>query len=176
MKYVSRLQQTPPILMIGSTAKKLGKTSLICSALEGLKTEHRVSVIKITPLDVMEAPFTITLSTRCNPEGTTDTDRFIAAGAAQAYWIRSSHMQLDEALALVLRRIPSDHLCIIESSSAYELLEPNLFIMLRGNEDEIKRSAEYALSHADVILDRGQHAVDQLQITFDGTSYQYSGL
>lgn len=83
------------ILAIGSHSRKIGKTSIICAILRGTP-EIRWAALKISSNRRGVAQgFQHYQDTE--PGESCDTGRYLAAGAAAAYWLRAADTEMDRA-------------------------------------------------------------------------------
>jgi len=155
----------PAMLLIGSTERHLGKTGLVCALIRALSPPHPVTAVKVSsphqgpgarPLD---GPFRITEETR--PGRRKDTQRMLKAGAHQALWLEVVPADLEAGAAALLERIGTDTLTICESNSLRTVLEPGLFLVLRGKAAEpVKASAQRVLDLADSLVAAGDGRFD----------------
>jgi hypothetical protein len=85
--------------------------------------------------------------------GTTDTSRFLAAGAQRALWITVPHMAMEAALPEILRAIEGHENVIMESNSILRFFEPNVYLsVLDPLTRDFKASAREFLDRADALL------------------------
>jgi hypothetical protein len=87
------------IVAIGSHSRKVGKTSIICAMLRGTP-EIRWTAVKISSnRRGLSAGFESFKETASGE--TCDTGRYLAAGAAEAYWLRAADADMDRAASFV---------------------------------------------------------------------------
>jgi hypothetical protein len=87
------------ILAIGSHSRKIGKTSIVCAIMRGTP-EIRWTAVKISSnRRGLSAGFESFEETAAGE--TCDTGRYLAAGAAEAYWLRATDADMDRAAAFV---------------------------------------------------------------------------
>jgi hypothetical protein len=85
--------------------------------------------------------------------GSTDTGRFLAAGARRAFWLRAAPDSLSEALASLLGTIRGAEHVLLESGSALELIRPRVGIVVTNSRRRTtKWRARRALTHADAVV------------------------
>ena len=111
------------IVVVGSQSRKLGKTTAVCEILQATKDRAWIAV-KISPHAHGAGLADPILAEATAPDGT-DSGRYIAAGAARSYWIRSAPDRIEEAL----RRIPPGN-WIIESNSVLNVISPDAVVFL----------------------------------------------
>ena len=135
------------IVVVGGSGRKVGKTSLIESLIRALP-EARWLAIKVSghahgahqgKFERQETP---------GPE--TDTGRFLAAGAGEAWWLRAGEDRLAAAAPELQTLMAGFENVIIESNSIVEILRPDLYLFVAG--DEWKESAGRWLASADSVV------------------------
>jgi molybdopterin-guanine dinucleotide biosynthesis protein len=157
------------LVVVGGHSRNIGKTSMV----EGLIRQFRDrqwTAVKITQYghractnhDEMcgceAAPGeAFALSEEYEP-GTTDSARFLAAGASRSFWLRTPAGELLRASAAIQKLLAQSENVIVESNSVIELVRPDLFLMLMdpGCKD-FKASSLRFMDRVDafVIVDRG---------------------
>lgn len=162
------------MLMVGSLGRGLGKTELSCSLIKKFGPKCDIVGIKVTPVSdtesgcphgpgcgacsSLDADYDITEET--DSESDKDTCRILAAGAKRVFWLRALKAHLEAGISALVDTIANDAICVCESNSLRQVMEPGLFIMVRGDEDqEPKPSAVEVERHAD------------LNVYFDGTGF-----
>ncbi len=110
-------------IIVGGTGKKSGKTSLVCRILS-LSPERRWTAVKVSHHDPRGgAPFELIEETE--PGQSCDTRRYLAAGAARAFWLRGDFEQGLPALRALLDGCEN---WIVESTRAAARLEADLVL------------------------------------------------
>ena len=157
------------IIVVGGHSRNIGKTSVASGIITAL-AELGWTAIKITQYGHGmcsvngreckcaddEHAFSI-LEERSRVDNT-DSSRFLAAGAARAYWVRVKQGKLESALPQLLPIIQSDRFVMIESNSILHHLRPDFYIVvLRYDVKDWKKSARDLLGMADaaVLVDCG---------------------
>ena len=80
----------------------------------------------------------------------TDTSRFLQAGAADVYWVRTRVGELDTALPVLHQILNKREFIIIESNSILRFLEPNIYLpVLRFEVEDFKLSSKIYFNRAD---------------------------
>jgi hypothetical protein len=159
----------PKMIMIGSTARNSGKTTLALSILEKYKNKASIYAIKVTTIAVknggcihgddgcgvcsrMQSDFEIT--TEESTGGIKDTSMLLAGGAKRVYWLKTLKDHIDEGVAAVLAEIPEEALIICESNSLRKVVKPGIFIMVKNtDDDQIKKSARDVFDQADIVFE-----------------------
>ncbi len=86
-------------------------------------------------------------------EGTSDSARFLAAGARRSLWVRTKLGQLDRALPVLRPIFESEPFVIIESNSILRYIRPDLYIaVLRYDVSDFKPSAREFLERVDALV------------------------
>jgi hypothetical protein len=90
---------------------------------------------------------------------TTDSARFLQAGAVRSFWVRSRVGNLAAAMPRIRKEIAAAENCVIESNSILGFLKPDLYLsVLDAATADFKESARLFLDRADAILLRSDHA------------------
>jgi len=156
------------MLMIGSAGSNVGKTELACAILRRLAGRHKIVGLKVTAIkekngqcprggagcgvcSSLEGVFYITEEK--NSGAGKDTSRLLAAGAERVFWLRVLKSHLAEGLTALLDVIGPDAVSICESNSLRQVVEPGLFLMVKGtNAKSWKDSARKVKRYADRIV------------------------
>jgi hypothetical protein len=145
------------IVVIGGQAKDVGKTGVVCALIAALP-ELRWTAIKISsahggPGDGAPLDYVATIVEEFDPMTGSDSSRYLAAGAARAFWVRTAEGQLARALSGIHAVIAAAENVILESNSILGWLEPDLYaIVLDPRIADFKASALRYLDRADAIL------------------------
>jgi hypothetical protein len=153
------------IVVVGGHTRNIGKTSVVAGLIAALP-EMRWTAFKITqfghgmcsangePCDCETAEHTIAVSEeRAGGDSTTDSGRYLAAGALRSFWVRTRTGDLAEAMPRIRREIAQAENVIIESNSILRLLRPDLYLsVLDPDTADFKDSARYFLDRADAVL------------------------
>jgi len=156
------------MLMIGSAGRKTGKTGLACALIKKFSKDRDITGIKVTAIEErdgqcprggqgcgvcssLDGNFYITEETDRSSDK--DTARLLAAGASRVFWLRVMKTHLEEGLAALLDIIGPDAVSICESNSLRLVVEPGLFLMVQGSNQEVpKSSARAVMRYADRIV------------------------
>src|SRR4029077_13255658 len=89
--------------------------------------------------------------------GSTDSARFLAAGARRAFCLRTAVGQLGHAAAVIREIVESSENTIVESNSIMQFWKPDLYIVvLDFQTQDFKDSALRYLDRADCIVPVGE--------------------
>lgn len=139
------------ILAIGSHSRKIGKTSIVCAILRGTP-EIRWTAVKISSNRRGLAPG-FQGHEETEPGESCDTGRYLAAGAAEAYWLRAADPEMDRAAAFVRTLAGDGRDLIVESNRIVERIRPDLYALaLDYGVDDFKDSARRLFERADAYL------------------------
>lgn len=156
------------MLMIGSAGANLGKTELACAILRKFGRNGNIIGIKVTTIkdtngqcprggegcgvcSSLDGVFCITEETNRGSEK--DTSRLLICGAGRVFWLRVVREHLVEGVTALLDVIGPDAVCVCESNSLRELVEPGLFFMVTGRDVKTwKDSARQVRKYADRIV------------------------
>ena len=162
------------VIVVGGHSRNIGKTSAVASLIARLP--HRLwTAMKITqfghgfctangePCDCQTDEHTVAFSLE-RPEApgydsSTDTARFLKAGAVRSLWVRTRIGNLAPAMARIRKEIAASENVIIESNSIMGFLKPDLYLsVLDQGTADFKDSARLFLDRADAILLREESA------------------
>ena len=153
------------IVVIGGHTRNIGKTSVVTGLIAALPEMHWTA-FKITqfghgmcsadgePCDCETAEHTIAISEeRLGGDSTTDSGRYLAAGAARSFWVRTRTGDLAEAMPRIRKEIAQAENVVIESNSILRFLRSDLYLSVLDPETaDFKESAKYFLDRADAVL------------------------
>lgn len=151
------------LIVIGGHSRGVGKTRVV-SGLIAAMPEHNWGAMKITQhrhrIDPKNGE---TSSSSDNPSwaiseeldrfGESDTSRFLAAGAARAWWVRTEPGRLAEAVPAIRGKLAESQNAILESNSILKFLHPDLYLtVLDPTTADFKDSAREFLDRADAVI------------------------
>lgn len=152
------------VVVVGGHSRNVGKTSVVAGLIEALP-EYNWTALKITQyghgvcsLDgdschCATEDHTWAISEEKNRSGKSDTSRFLAAGAARAWWVRTEQGRLAEALPTIRRRLSESKNAILESNSILKFVRPDVYLtVLDPATPDFKRSAQEFLDLADAVI------------------------
>ena len=151
------------LLVVGGQRRKVGKTAVVAGLISALR-EARWTAVKIAGHAHGDAS-TRTGATKLVEHGEgyalwrqvtadeTDTGRYLASGAHQAYLLETEPVALARAVPLLRRILQENQYTIIESSSVVEFLEPDLFLMVADpGSSDVKGSSRRSRERADAFV------------------------
>jgi hypothetical protein len=152
------------VVVVGGHTRNIGKTSVVAGLIAALP-ELRWTAIKITqfghgvcsangePCDCETADHTLAISEERERASGTDSSRYLAAGAARSFWVRTQQGQLAEAMPRVRQLIAGVENVLIESNSVLRFLQPDLSLsVLDPSVADFKPSALRYLDRADALI------------------------
>jgi molybdopterin-guanine dinucleotide biosynthesis protein A len=172
----NKITKLDGMLMIGSAGANVGKTELACSLIKKIGKTTDITGIKVTTIRAkdgqcprggdgcgvcssLDGDFDIMEETDSDSEK--DTARLLAAGAKRVFWLRVMKQHLEEGLATLLDIIGPDAVSICESNSLRQVVEPGLFLMVKGRDSKTwKSSARDVKKYADRIVVAGPRGFD----------------
>ncbi|NIP22763.1 MAG: NTP transferase domain-containing protein [Phycisphaerae bacterium] len=164
------------MLMIGSAGANVGKTELACALIKKFGKTTDITGIKVTTIRAkdgecprggegcgvcssLDGDFDIMEETDSNSQK--DTARLLAAGAKRVYWLRVMKKSLEQGLTCLLDIIGPEAVSICESNSLRQVVEPGLFLMVKGRDSKTwKSSARNVKKYADRIVVTGPRGFD----------------
>ena len=162
------------LIVVGGHTRSIGKTQLVCEMIAALPSAnwlagkitqygHGVCATNGHDCDCAPTEHIVALDWESNPATGTDSARFLKAGAARSFWLRTKQgylaegmPPLREALASAEQSIASDGVnVIVESNSLLQFVKPSLYVtILDATRDDFKDSARFMLDRADVFVFR----------------------
>ena len=153
------------IVVVGGHTRNIGKTSVVAGLIAAMPEMHWTA-FKITqfghgmcsangePCDCTTAEHTVAVSEeRVGGDATTDSGRYLAAGAMRSFWVRTRQGDLSEAMPRIRKEIERAENVVIESNSILRFLRPDLYLSVLDPETvDFKDSAKYFLDRADAVL------------------------
>lgn len=157
------------LVVVGGHSRNIGKTSVIVGLIRALRS-RRWTALKITQYGhgvcsskgeacgcEAEPDHPFALGEEYEPNST-DSGRFLAAGAVRSFWLRTRTGELSGAADLLRKVLTQNENVIVESNSVLELIEPDLFLMVLDFAcADFKASSSRFMDRADafVIMERG---------------------
>jgi hypothetical protein len=152
------------IVVIGGHSRSVGKTSVVAGLIAALP-ELRWTALKITQYghgicsangelcDCATSDHSWAISEEKNRDGDSDTSRFLAAGAARVWWVRTEQGRLAEAMPAVRAKLAGAENVIFESNSVLKFVRPELYLTVLdpGNPD-FKNSAREFLDLTSAVI------------------------
>lgn len=152
------------IVVIGGHSRNVGKTSVVSGIIARLPHLHWTA-FKITqfghgfctadgePCDCQTDEHTVAISEERNPASSTDSARYLAAGAMRSFWVRTRMGNLAAAMPRLRKEFAAAENAIIESNSILGFLRPDLYLsVLDRATADFKNSARLFLDRADALL------------------------
>src|SRR6267142_3019019 len=152
------------IVVIGGHSRSVGKTSVVAGLIAALP-EFRWTALKVTQYghgvcsangqacDCATNDHSWAISEERNSTGGSDTSRFLAAGAARVWWVRTEQGRLAEAMPMLREKLAGTENVIMESNSVLKFLRPDVYLTVLdpGNAD-FKNSAREFLDRASAVI------------------------
>ncbi len=153
------------IVVVGGHTRNIGKTSVVAGLIAAMPELHWTA-FKVTqfghgmcsangePCDCETAEHTLAVSEeKVGGDATTDSGRYLVAGAARSFWVRTRQGDLSEAMPRIRKEIAQAENVVIESNSIMRFLRPDLYLsVLDPDTPDFKDSAKYFLDRADAVL------------------------
>src|SRR5256712_818477 len=151
------------IIVIGGHSRNVGKTSVVAGLIAALPS-HNWTAFKITqfghgecslsgePCHCATVDHAWAISQESEP-GSSDSARFLAAGAKRSFWVRTEQGRLAEAMPTIRHRLAESENAIIESNSILKFVRPDLYLtVLDPATEDFKASAQEFLDRADAVI------------------------
>ncbi len=152
------------IIVIGGHSRSVGKTSVVAGLIAALP-EFRWTAFKITQYghgicsangeacDCATGDHSWAITEEKNRNGDSDTSRFLAAGAARVWWVRTEQGRLAEAMAVFREKLKNAENVILESNSVLKFLRPDVYLtVLDPSTPDFKNSAREFLDRATGVI------------------------
>jgi hypothetical protein len=152
------------IVVVGGHSRNVGKTSVVAGLIRALP-EMRWTAVKITQYghgicsangescDCQTADHRAAISVEKDPNASSDTSRYLAAGALRSLWVRTEQGHLAEAMPRLRRELAGAGNAIVESNSVLQFLQPDVYLAaLDPANKDFKPSASRFLDRADAVL------------------------
>ena len=152
------------LVVIGGHSRSVGKTSVVAGLISALP-EFEWTAAKITQYghgvcsangeacDCATGNHSWAISEERDRSGESDTSRFLVAGAAKVYWVRTEQGRLAEVMPTLRRRLEEARNVILESNSVLKFVRPDLYLtVLDPATPDFKNSAREFLDRADAVI------------------------
>jgi hypothetical protein len=154
------------LVVVGGHSRNIGKTAVAAAIIAGTR-ELGWTALKVTQYghnlcsedgracecapENPDHPFAINREE--SRDGRTDTSRFLTAGAAEAFWVRTPVGRLAEAMPAIRGLMEGKAYVIAESNSLLRFLRPDVYlVVLDGDTADFKASARENLDRADAFV------------------------
>jgi hypothetical protein len=152
------------LVVVGGHSRNIGKTGVVCGIVRALP-EWNWTAIKITqfghgvcsrngePCPCQDPVHPVAISPEEGDMPGTDSGRFLASGAARAWWVRTPAGRLNEAIPRLRKLIEESGNTIIESNSVLRFLKPDFCAMVvDGAVADFKPTSLRFLDRADALV------------------------
>lgn len=152
------------LVVVGGHSRSIGKTSVACGIIRGLP-ERNWTALKITqfghkvcsadgePCACEDPKHPVAISEEHGEAPTTDSGRFLGAGAHRSFWVRTPAGRLAEALPRLRRILSESQNVIVESNTLLQFLKPDLYLLVvDGAVTDFKASSLRFLDRADYLV------------------------
>ena len=152
------------LVVVGGHTRNIGKTGAVCDIIRALPGWNWTAV-KITqyghgvcsrngePCPCADPTHPVAVLQEDGSMPLTDSGRFLTAGAARAFWVRTQAGALHEAMPR-LRTIFADSAnVIVESNSLLRFVKPDYYaVVLDGGNSDFKAACRTWLDRADALI------------------------
>ena len=148
------------LVAVGGHARNVGKTSVVEGLIRAFPARPWTAV-KLSshrhatsgPGEAGPAPGRCEIHEATRRDGSSDTARDLAAGAARSLWMRIEGDSPGTAESCLMPVLRSSRFAIVESNRLVRWVRPDLAILvLRYDAGEFKESARFFLEHADAVV------------------------
>lgn len=158
----------PNMILVGSAARHLGKTSLSVRLIEALAAAEKVVGVKVTTIQdkretcprggpgcgvCSSVTGDYEICEETDPGTEKDTSRLLKAGAARVFWLKAMREALAEGFDALTASIDRDAVVVAESNSLRNVVAPGLFLMVKdAGGGPVKETAREVMALADIIV------------------------
>lgn len=164
------------LVVVGGHTRSIGKTQLVCDVIRAFPKVHWIAG-KITQYghgvcaqngencDCAPTEHVCALDWETQAQSSTDSARFLEAGARRSFWLRTKQGYLAEGLPLLREALQkaadevateSKAALIVESNSLMQFVKPSLyFAVIDPDREDFKESAQKVLDRANALVLRG---------------------
>jgi hypothetical protein len=167
------------IIVVGGHSRNVGKTSVVAGLIAALREFDWVAA-KITQYGhgicsangkachCATSEHSWAISEEHDRSGESDTSRFLVAGAAKVFWVRTEQGRLGQAMPALLGKIKNARHVILESNSVLQFVRPDLYLtVLDPATADFKNSAREFLDRADAVI---LHNGSEMETSWQGVS------
>lgn len=155
------------IVFVGGHSRKIGKSSVVAALIRALP-EARWTALKVSGHRHSETSAEAAVVQEQTSADSTDSGRYLQAGAVRSFWVDAEGGQLVTALPAIRRILGAGENCIVESNSLVAWVRPDLYlVVVDPSVGEWKASARKHLDQADafIVVDRGLEESGNLRLT-----------
>jgi len=169
----------PLFIGVGGSKSGVGKTAFIESLIKQMKKQkaEKIKVIAVKYTKTSLYSSIIKEDSIIEKEGK-DTLRIKKAGADHVYWVKATDNDLPEIAEklrgeIFISTVSQDeletHIIIIEGNSLVRIMQPDVIIFLKGqNDDQIKPSGKALLKIADIVIE-GKYSMEGVMTEIEKT-------
>ena len=153
------------VVVVGGHSRNIGKTSVVAGLIAALP-EFGWTAFKVTQYghgfctadgaacDCQTDDHTLAVSAeRADGDSSTDSGRYLRAGAERSLWVRTRVGMLASAMPRIRKELAASRNAILESNSVLQFLEPDLYLtVLDAGTADFKESARLFLDRADAVV------------------------
>lgn len=153
------------VVVVGGHSRNIGKTSVVAGLIAAMPAfcwtafkitqyGHGFCTANGEPCDCQTDDHTLAVSEeRPDGDASTDSGRYLQAGAARSLWVRARTGMLAEAMPRVRKELARSRNAILESNSVLQFLRPDLYLsVLDPLTADFKDSARLFLDRADALV------------------------
>lgn len=165
------------LIVVGGQTRNIGKTQLVCDVIRAFpKTAwiagkitqhgHGLGPVNSESRDCSPGEQVCALDWETRSDTSTDSARFLAAGAKRSFWLRTKEGRLAEGLPLLREALreaaqesgaQASQAVILESNSLLQFVKPSLyFAVIDPLREDFKESAQVALDRAHALVLRAE--------------------
>jgi molybdopterin-guanine dinucleotide biosynthesis protein len=167
------------VILIGSTNRNAGKTTLALELVRRLSRQVNIWGLKVTArkgegchrgehgcgvCTISSAG--CVLWPEDGSHSQKDTAQMLAAGAEKAWWLRARESEIASGFEEFASLVPEDTLIVCESNALRRHIEPAIFVMMVNTGAPIKPSAESVLPLADIVY-KNDYKLESLETLAD---------
>jgi hypothetical protein len=117
------------LIVVGGHSRKIGKSSIIVGLIQALPKAHWTAA-KITQHGHMLAPGVPFVLTEQTVADSTDSGRYLAAGARKSFWLNAARESMGLAVQALVEVLAASENAIVESNGILEFVRPDLYLVV----------------------------------------------
>lgn len=168
-------------IVVGGHSRNVGKTSVAAGLIRAFR-EYPWTAFKISSHKHATIPMPPDEGGNCSckiyeekdPGGSSDSSRFLAAGACRSFWVQIDESNVAEGMRKLLPILDSYPYVMIESNRVLSAMRPDLHLMVVSFDvKEFKDSARLSLKSTDAIVAVNSN---RSNVPWDGVSDLLAGI
>lgn len=169
------MKRVPQMILIGSSGRNSGKTTLACNIIQELKGSYPIYGLKIISIDEgkgkcqrgeegcgictsIKSEFELVAEEEFRSQK--DTSLMLLSGAEKVFLLKALKTHLLEGFEAFLKELPENTLVICESNTIRNFVVPGVFLFVQNSQDKaMKPSAKKVVEFADMMVSQSKNPI-----------------